>query len=190
MFRTSQGPSSGSHKLFLTEVTGFGCAASVWLHILTLGVCVCRIGQGCTLWRLLKDARWKSTDCTKIVQLSTRTKSSTLACVVTNIGDQTRNFSARYITPGLIARMERHVSPQNAQTGSVAHQPASCQVADSAVNQAGFLLPSGWWRLLLANRWRYKVEFAMLSAHKHVQTQSTLASHSNKHGDDAHTTCI
>jgi hypothetical protein len=50
MFRTSQGPSSGSHNLFLTEVAGFLCAVSVWLHILTLGVCVCRIGQGCTVY--------------------------------------------------------------------------------------------------------------------------------------------
>jgi hypothetical protein len=48
MFRTSQGPSSGSHNLFLTEVTGFVCAVSVWLHILTLGVCVYRIGPDCT----------------------------------------------------------------------------------------------------------------------------------------------
>jgi hypothetical protein len=48
--------------LLLTEVTGFVsvlafsvCAVSVWLHILTLGVCVYRIGQGlhvlyCHLW--------------------------------------------------------------------------------------------------------------------------------------------
>jgi hypothetical protein len=46
MFRTSWGPLSGSHKLLLTEVTSFVsvlafsvCAVSIWLHILTLGVC-------------------------------------------------------------------------------------------------------------------------------------------------------
>jgi hypothetical protein len=56
MFRTSQGPSSGSRELCLTEVTGFVsvlafsvCAVSVWLHIMTLGVCDYRICQGCTL---------------------------------------------------------------------------------------------------------------------------------------------
>jgi uncharacterized membrane protein (GlpM family) len=45
MFRTSQGPSSGSHELRSTEVTGIGsvlavaaCMVSVWLHILTLSV--------------------------------------------------------------------------------------------------------------------------------------------------------
>jgi hypothetical protein len=52
MFRTSQGPSSGSHELRLTEVTSIVsvlavalCMVSVWLHILTLGVCVCCTGQ-------------------------------------------------------------------------------------------------------------------------------------------------
>jgi hypothetical protein len=40
----------------IKKVTGFVsvfafsvCAVSVWLHILTLGVCVSRIGQGCTV---------------------------------------------------------------------------------------------------------------------------------------------
>jgi hypothetical protein len=48
MFRTSQGPSSGSRELCSTEVTDIGsvlpfvsCMVSVWLHILTLCVCVC-----------------------------------------------------------------------------------------------------------------------------------------------------
>jgi hypothetical protein len=55
MFRTSQGPSSGSHELRLTEVTRFGsvlafaaCAVSVWLHILALGVCAYCTVQSCT----------------------------------------------------------------------------------------------------------------------------------------------
>jgi hypothetical protein len=46
MFRTSQDPSSGSRELCLTEVTDIGsvlpvvwCMVSVWLQILTLGVC-------------------------------------------------------------------------------------------------------------------------------------------------------
>jgi hypothetical protein len=52
MFRSSQGPSSGSRELCLTEVTDIGsvlpvvlCMVSVWLHILTVGVCVCGAGQ-------------------------------------------------------------------------------------------------------------------------------------------------
>jgi hypothetical protein len=56
MFRTSQGPSSGSRELRLAEFTDIGsvlpvvsCMVSVWLHILTLGVCVCGAGQSCTV---------------------------------------------------------------------------------------------------------------------------------------------
>jgi hypothetical protein len=61
MFRTSQGPSSGSHELCLTEVTDIGSVlpvvsrmASVWLRILTLVVCVCGAGQRCTVIYLLQ----------------------------------------------------------------------------------------------------------------------------------------
>jgi hypothetical protein len=50
MFRTSQGPSSGSHNLFLTEVAGFcvrcQCLAA---YLDPWCVCVYRIGQGCTV---------------------------------------------------------------------------------------------------------------------------------------------
>jgi hypothetical protein len=47
MLWTSQLPSSGGRELYLTEVTDIGsvlpvvsCMVNVWLHILTLGVCV------------------------------------------------------------------------------------------------------------------------------------------------------
>jgi hypothetical protein len=47
MFSTWQGPSSESHELRWTEVTSIGsvlavaaCMVSVWLHTLTIDVCV------------------------------------------------------------------------------------------------------------------------------------------------------
>jgi hypothetical protein len=53
MFQTTQDPSSGSVKLYLTGVTGDGSIVqivlymvSVWLHIVTCSVCVY-----CTGWR-------------------------------------------------------------------------------------------------------------------------------------------
>jgi hypothetical protein len=53
MFRTSQGPSSGSRELCFTEITDIGsvlpvvsCMFNVWLHILIPGVCVCVSGAG------------------------------------------------------------------------------------------------------------------------------------------------
>jgi hypothetical protein len=55
MFWTLQGPSFGGHELRCTEVTSIGsvlavaaCLVSVWLHILTLDVCVCGAGQSYT----------------------------------------------------------------------------------------------------------------------------------------------
>jgi hypothetical protein len=69
MFRISQGPSSGSRELCLTEVTDIGsvlaavsCMVSVWLHILTLDVCVYCTDQRSTALTNAIDTHIKGQD--------------------------------------------------------------------------------------------------------------------------------